>query len=1147
MNHIKKSLGLLLALLLCLSLLPTFAAAEAHTVEFHIAGQTITLEQDEDTQEDWGKNVVFKQLHVDPGVHACWLTVDGTDYVFEGTCYETDIALPLTEYAGTYGQVSVAAGTSETYILYNPVNNTLTFCCGGVGVYRPLDEEPTGTEREGTFTLPTDNRPRTFKAICHNYTPTCLRYGCTELLDDGNETHCWWHYQEGNEEFWFAGLYEDGEFGMLMASPSYTYDRELGEWVVSDVSDLHPYLGVEFEMHLQSRCALPLGHTYDRSGHCTRCEETAKLYTRVKSADQIKNDGTQYTIVGEIDGNLYFLGFSSDGMGWAVPATIVDGGLWASTPTLAARGYTPMEYTIVPQANDMYSLTTVFLFEQEKGTWANAIPQWGVTLGDTYTPQNEYETSVQIVFEEGGKIRLTYEALDFSDPDLYPEPMTEEEIEEQIHRQRLKLAMYHNEYGEGDSFAFVTEYGLDYASDFGPVYLYASGQEPQENPFRTYLLDAFDTDGDGALSEDECEAVTVIDLSGAYQNPDDPDGEYTYADCVTSLAGIEDFPNLGELYCDPFTFGVDGKLTGVDLSRNTKLRVVDLGCNPLETLDVSGLTDLEELAVGFTNLRSLNLANNTMLKKLIASDSLFDRFDLSHNPRLEQLDVCGNPNLVQLDISACESLMNDYLNGERSIDLPYLAGLHVYGGEGTSYNLAISPWTQIVLPAKVCTLTVGTTDGSHTDLGSVDVTPTGTLYQGNSVTVTAPTVAGYSFVGWYNGETKVSDTPVYAFVIANATALTAKYAVKTVPVKVGVISYVMNEASTGYQVRYWNDAGLTGDADLTAAGETETVDVGYWDAAQTFTMFTAEVPATATGFKVHNGDRWFSGDGVLLNSNTVYIFNYSGDKADYRDRDAAFCGHKLKLSNEIGVMFKIRLKDGVNTENCYMEFTYSDGRDKKTQTLSEATKDGDFYWFTAYTNVLELGNVVTAVFHYGDQVIAENDYSALAYIEEVKNRYGEATPTGKLVRALQDYGHYMRASGWVDGLDTHTRIDAVTEINASDFAEIPNRFAIKRPTVDGTTVTFSLTLNSQTRINVISKFNGKEHIYQSDPIGPKNLGTMIDIEIDTSDGPRTGTVTVCPLSYAYAVLQSPRMSNAKKAAMTAYYNYYLAACEYKDD
>ena len=108
----------------------------------------------------------------------------------------------------------------------------------------------------------------------------------------------------------------------------------------------------------------------------------------------------------------------------------------------------------------------------------------------------------------------------------------------------------------------------------------------------------------------------------------------------------------------------------------------------------------------------------------------------------------------------------------------------------------------------------------------------------------------------------------------------------TKKITVGVINYVYDETSSKvstYQVHYWGGA-KTGDATCTPLNTTEKKSVGssYWsNAAQTFQMFTVEIPKDSTGFKFHIGDRWFGADGDATKQDTVYIFNYSGDKALY--------------------------------------------------------------------------------------------------------------------------------------------------------------------------------------------------------------------------------------------------------------------------
>ena len=68
-----------------------------------------------------------------------------------------------------------------------------------------------------------------------------------------------------------------------------------------------------------------------------------------------------------------------------------------------------------------------------------------------------------------------------------------------------------------------------------------------DKDFRKYVMENYDLDGNGFLSIKEREAVTVIDLT---EKRVEHDGYVTiYKVNVSSLKGIEYFPNLNELYC----------------------------------------------------------------------------------------------------------------------------------------------------------------------------------------------------------------------------------------------------------------------------------------------------------------------------------------------------------------------------------------------------------------------------------------------------------------------------------------------------------------------------------------------------------------------------------------------------------------------
>ena len=103
-------------------------------------------------------------------------------------------------------------------------------------------------------------------------------------------------------------------------------------------------------------------------------------------------------------------------------------------------------------------------------------------------------------------------------------------------------------------------------------------------------------------------------------------------------------------------------------------------------------------------------------------------------------------------------------------------------------------------------------------------------------------------------------------------------AADTKTIYVGVITYLTLD-KTGYQVHYWGGAAGAKNAALTPTGQTaqQAVGAAYWsNEPQTFDMYTAEIPADATGYKVFNGDKWFGDNGDPDANNTAYVFEYGG-------------------------------------------------------------------------------------------------------------------------------------------------------------------------------------------------------------------------------------------------------------------------------
>ena len=145
--------------------------------------------------------------------------------------------------------------------------------------------------------------------------------------------------------------------------------------------------------------------------------------------------------------------------------------------------------------------------------------------------------------------------------------------------------------------------------------------------FKTFLVEHFDSDGDGAISEIEAKAVTRMKFS---------------TEKISSIEGIEYFTSLEELDCTPSNPFGKGLLTSFDISRNTSPKKLYCYNNQLDTLDLGSNMSLTDV----------NCRNNR-IKTL----------DVSHNPMLEEL-ICDNNKIDSLDVSWCGALT--YLNCSRN-------------------------------------------------------------------------------------------------------------------------------------------------------------------------------------------------------------------------------------------------------------------------------------------------------------------------------------------------------------------------------------------------------------------------------------------------------------------------------------------------
>jgi len=136
-----------------------------------------------------------------------------------------------------------------------------------------------------------------------------------------------------------------------------------------------------------------------------------------------------------------------------------------------------------------------------------------------------------------------------------------------------------------------------------------------DDDFREYVTDNYDTNRDYILDKDEGAVAEAVLCEGKL---------------VTSLKGIEYLTGLKELDCSC----MQGVLTELDLSCNTKL---------------------ERLVCSGNKLRTLDLTKNTRLKELFCSENILTKIDLGENDRIKEIG-CGSNKLTKIDFSGCPNL-----------------------------------------------------------------------------------------------------------------------------------------------------------------------------------------------------------------------------------------------------------------------------------------------------------------------------------------------------------------------------------------------------------------------------------------------------------------------------------------------------------
>ena len=284
-----------------------------------------------------------------------------------------------------------------------------------------------------------------------------------------------------------------------------------------------------------------------------------------------------------------------------------------------------------------------------------------------------------------------------------------------------------------------------------------------------------------------------------------------------------------------------------------------------------------------------------------------------------------------------------------------------------------------------------------------------------------------------------------------------------------------------------------------------------------------------------------------------------------------FTSHRIVLTGEVGVQFKVTLPEGFDATGSSVSFEVSDGR-TSTMDIDDATPvDGEnAYWFTCYINALELADTIKATFNYGTDGAVTDTYSALTYISAIQAEYDDWSQLCNLVRDLRNYGHYLQLSGWTDGKE-HAEIPLYegSVLGEADLEHTRTALSggdleiVKELEGSGVEdVKFALTLNSQQVINFFVKLEeGVEIVnveggtqkgtqiiggdtyykFNTEEIKVLNMDTDYTLTVYTTEG--IATITANALTYIHTVVKDgSTFSLEKQYAMVAY--YYYVSCAY---
>ena len=178
-------------------------------------------------------------------------------------------------------------------------------------------------------------------------------------------------------------------------------------------------------------------------------------------------------------------------------------------------------------------------------------------------------------------------------------------------------------------------YGSNFYKDPHTSYLRVKDESPvckiPDENFKKYLLGKFDRNKNGEISEFEAKAVITIDVN---------------TENITSVDGLQYFPNLETLKVNGGASNYMGKLKTLDISTNSKLKYLECKFNYLERLDLSHNKLLQSLECDWNQLTTLDISANTSLETLSCCNNKLTVLDVGSHPSLKEIDCGGYGSLL---------------------------------------------------------------------------------------------------------------------------------------------------------------------------------------------------------------------------------------------------------------------------------------------------------------------------------------------------------------------------------------------------------------------------------------------------------------------------------------------------------------------